>query len=230
MIIELLGSQFKRSYLAEDTDLPFIIQPPHMSEDQRKKLENEAKSWLQIQINEIALKKRCAIKSDQSEENLCAEMKDYLEHCYHIISTSLDRHLYVKQNKINNDLNLKLQESQNPEEKNILSQISSYSEKNDLIGVLKNKNIIQNEDNNFKTKGNNKSLKLNLTSEYTEFVAESLMSILKKDPRRIAFVLQKLNGQQLPSNLRQLIWSDILVRHERKKLDTTITVQITYYF
>ena len=44
-------------------------------------------------------------------------------------------------------------------------------------------------------KGN--SLKLNLTSEYTEFIAESLLPILKKDPRRIAFVLQKLNGQQL---------------------------------
>jgi len=226
MIIELLGSQFKRSYLAEDTDLPFIIQPPHMSEDQRKKLENEAKSWLQIQINEIALKKGCAIKSDQNEDHLCAEMKDYLEHCYHIISTSLDRHLYVKQNKINNDLNLKLQESQNPEEKNILSQISSYSEKNDLRGVLKNRSIIQNEDNNSNRNKRAKSLKLNLTSEYTEFVAESLISILQKDPRRIAFVLQKLNGQQLPTNLRKLIWSDILVRHERKKIDTSLTVYL----
>lgn len=36
-----------------------------MNEDQRKKLENEAKSWLQIQINEIALKKSCAIKPDE---------------------------------------------------------------------------------------------------------------------------------------------------------------------
>lgn len=36
-----------------------------MNEEQRKKLENEAKSWLQIQINEIALRKGCAIKTDQ---------------------------------------------------------------------------------------------------------------------------------------------------------------------
>ena len=78
MIIELLGSQFKRSYLSEDLDIPYIIQPPHMVEDQRRKLENEAKSWLQIQINEIALKKACAVKSDQSDEHLCAEMKDPL--------------------------------------------------------------------------------------------------------------------------------------------------------
>lgn len=67
-------------------------------------------------------------------------------------------------------------------------------------------------------------MKLNLTSEYTEFIAESLIPVLKKDPRRIAFLLQKLNGQQLTNNLRKLIWSDILVRHERKKLDSTLTV------
>jgi hypothetical protein len=36
-----------------------------MNEDQRKKLENEAKSWLQIQINEIALRKGCALRSGQ---------------------------------------------------------------------------------------------------------------------------------------------------------------------
>jgi len=148
MIIELLGSQFKRSYLTDDLDMPYIIQPPHMSEDQRKKLENEAKSWLQIQINEIALKKACAVKSDQNDDQLCAEMKDYLEHCYSIISTSLDRHLYSKQNKINNELNVQLQEAHNLEEKNILAQISNYQNKNDLRGVLKNRKIIQNEDSN----------------------------------------------------------------------------------
>jgi hypothetical protein len=36
-----------------------------MNEDQRKKLENEAKSWLQIQINEIALRKGCALRAGQ---------------------------------------------------------------------------------------------------------------------------------------------------------------------
>jgi hypothetical protein len=117
MIIELLGSQFKRSYLAEENDSPSILvflfyfrknqlnfylleyfyillshlknpdcaflnmfnfkikflnlitkHPPLMNEDQRKKLENEAKSWLQIQINEIALRKGCALRSGQKLE------------------------------------------------------------------------------------------------------------------------------------------------------------------
>ena len=39
--------------------------PPNMTEEQRKKLENEAKSWLQIQINEIAFKRKCAVRNEK---------------------------------------------------------------------------------------------------------------------------------------------------------------------
>jgi hypothetical protein len=68
----------------------------------------------------------------------------------------------------------------------------------------------------------------NLSSEYTEVIAQSLLCILQKDPRRIAFVLQKLIGQQLPDNLRKFIWSDILMRHERKKIESSIRVNIKF--
>jgi hypothetical protein len=37
-----------------------------MTAEQQKKLENEAKSWLQIQINNIALDKKCALRKDQT--------------------------------------------------------------------------------------------------------------------------------------------------------------------
>jgi hypothetical protein len=36
-----------------------------MNEEQRRKLENEAKSWLQIKINETALDKNCAVRPNQ---------------------------------------------------------------------------------------------------------------------------------------------------------------------
>lgn len=45
--------------------MKILKNPPLMSAEQKKKLENEAKSWLQIQINDIALKKKVALKSDQ---------------------------------------------------------------------------------------------------------------------------------------------------------------------
>lgn len=80
MIIELVGAQFKRSYLTDEKDNPFLLIPPNLNEDQRKKLENEAKSWLQIQINEIALQKRCALTKNQRLELRIVHFKyTYLE-------------------------------------------------------------------------------------------------------------------------------------------------------
>ncbi|CAF0718895.1 unnamed protein product [Brachionus calyciflorus] len=197
MLIELLGTQFKRSYLTNEDDNPQILFPPFMSDDQRKKLENEAKSWLQIKINDIALKKKCAIKSDQTEDNLSVEMKDYLEHTYNIVSTSFDRYLYLKQN------NIEFTNAQDDDEDK-----KSIAKQNDLRDALRKR---QSENVDKTKKG--------LSSEYSEIISESLLTILKKDSRRIAFVLQKLIGQQLSNNLRVFIWSDILMRHERKKID-----------
>ncbi|RNA12572.1 hypothetical protein BpHYR1_009056 [Brachionus plicatilis] len=196
MLIELLGPQFKRSYLPDESDDALILNPPLMAEEQRKKLENEAKSWLQIKMNEIALKKKCAIKTNQSEDELSSEMKDYLEHTYNVVSTSLDRHLYLKQNNINFE---NLDDDKEPQ---------SSVKQNDLRDALRKK----------KSESNEKTMP-NLSSEFSEILSESLMNILKKDPRRIAFVLQKLIGQQLSYSLRLFIWSDILMRHERKKIE-----------
>lgn len=70
----------------------------------------------------------------------------------------------------------------------------------------------------------NKTNVINLTSEYSELIGASLLAILKISPRRTAFVLQKLSGQQLTKNLREFIWSDILMRHERKKIETSAEV------
>lgn len=69
----------------------------------------------------------------------------------------------------------------------------------------------------------------NLSSDFSELIGESLLAVLKKDPRRIAFVLQKLIGQQLTNSLRKYIWSDILLRHERKKIDTSVPVYINKF-
>lgn len=123
-------------------------------------------------------------------------MKDYLEHTYNIVSTSLDRHLYLKQNNI---------AFENVDDEN---DIQNNTKENDLRDALRKKKS-QNIDKKIP----------DLSSEYSEIISYSLMNILKKDPRRIAFVLQKLIGQQLSYSLRIFIWSDILMRHERKKID-----------
>lgn len=73
-------------------------------------------------------------------------MKDYLEHTYNIISTSLDRHLYSKQNLINAEINSNLKDVKNSKEIDLLKKISNFSDKNDLRGALKNKNILKSDE------------------------------------------------------------------------------------
>ena len=160
-----------------------------------------------------------------SEDQLSSEMKDYLEHTYNIVSTSLDRDLFVKQTKsakvindIKNDPKIKLNEK---EKETVSTALSEYKGKNNLREILKYERNLKFLGGKFE----NSKFKENLTNEYSEIIADSLLSILQKDPRRIAFVLQKLIGQQLTINLRKFIWSDILLRHERKKIEISIGVR-----
>lgn len=50
-------------------------------------------------------------------------------------------------------------------------------------------------------------------------LGRSLAAILKRDPRRFGEVAAKLNGRQLPASLRTYIWMDLLLKHEREKLN-----------
>jgi len=55
IILELLGPQFQRKFFPTDPDIPYILTPSYMPEEHRHKLENEAKSWLQIQTYNAAV-------------------------------------------------------------------------------------------------------------------------------------------------------------------------------
>ncbi len=53
-----------------------------------------------------------------------------------------------------------------------------------------------------------------LSGEFSELISESVLQILRKDPRRISFLVQKLLGHQLTHSLRQFIWNEVLLRKE----------------
>ena len=142
-------------------------------------------------------------------------MKEYLEHTYNIISTSFDRHLYQTLKKLESDLDeadkknfqhlLKSLINNDPnstknyyrEALNIHSALTAKSKSSFRFSLLDKqffKSIFSFIDEVKKTT-------TNLTSEYSKAISESLLCILKKDPRRIAFVINKLNGQQLTNNM-----------------------------
>jgi hypothetical protein len=58
-----------------------------------------------------------------------------------------------------------------------------------------------------------------MTSQYSDIVSNSVVELLKHDLRRVTFIKEKLFGQQLPLKLRQLIWTECLLRFEKKPID-----------
>ena len=73
-----------------------------------------------------------------SDDQLSNEMKDYLESTYNIVSTSLDRHLYVKQNKAANIINTVHKNDKKSDE--LVAIMNEYKTTNNLRDILKYKN------------------------------------------------------------------------------------------
>ena len=53
-------------------------------------------------------------------------------------------------------------------------------------------------------------------------IGRSLLAILQRDPRRFNSVVSKLHGRQLPGTLRTYIWTDVLLKREREKLQDAL--------
>lgn len=68
-----------------------------------------------------------------------------------------------------------------------------------------------------------------LTSQYSDIVSNSVVAILKRDPRRVIFITEKLFGQQLPITLRQFIWTECLLRFEKKPFDYDLVIKSMNY-
>ena len=58
-----------------------------------------------------------------------------------------------------------------------------------------------------------------MTSQYSDLISNSIVALLKHDYRRINLIKEKLFGQQLPLSLRQFIWTECLLRFEKKPFE-----------
>ncbi|CAF3891149.1 unnamed protein product, partial [Rotaria sordida] len=211
ILIELLGKLFQWKLFRSEPDTPHIILPPIMAEEHRRKLENEAKSWLQIQTHKSALEIGAAVTEDEDINHLSNDMKNFLEYTYQIVRKSLERYLYQVQQK----------ESLKQEEQK-LQELDKKKHQDELTGGTKLRSILRD------TKTNSKKLPMidelqympyPMTSQYSDIVSSSVVAILKRDPRRVVFITEKLFGQQLPISLRQFIWTECLLRFEKKPFD-----------
>jgi len=160
-------------------------------------------------------------------------MKSFLEYTYQIVRKSLERYLYQVQQKDN---------VKQEEEK--LQEINKKKHQDELTGGSKLRAILRD------SKANSKKLPMidglykiyffqfqkiidiielpstpyPMTSQYSDIVSSSVVAILKRDPRRVIFITEKLFGQQLPLSLRQFIWTECLLRFEKKPFDSDLVI------
>ena len=79
-------------------------------------------------------------------------MKDFLEHTYHVITTSMDRFFYIKQNNLGQGLKKRQQEIEDDKDFDVksvrsLNMLQKYASKNTLRELLKNKKNSNSGDN-----------------------------------------------------------------------------------
>ena len=155
-------------------------------------------------------------------------MKNFLEHTYQIVRKALERYLYQVQEKENNK-----QEEQKVNETNRRKHFD------ELNGGSKLRSILRDSKTNskklpmitglYKTRRSDDvrmifiielpTVPYPMTSEYSDIVSNSVVALLKRDPRRVIFITEKLFGQQIPLSLRQFIWTECLLRVEKKPHD-----------
>ncbi|UJR14936.1 hypothetical protein I4U23_001918 [Adineta vaga] len=216
ILIELLGKLFHIRLLRSESYHPNSLRPPAMSEEYRRKLENEAKSWLQIQTHKSALEIGAAVTEDEDINKLSNDMKNFLEHTYQIVRKSLERYLYQVQQKESTK-----QEEQKLQEANKRKHLDELNSGSKLRSILRD------------SKTNSKKLPMitelssapyPMTSDYSDIVSSSVVALLKRDPRRVIFITEKLFGQQIPLSLRQFIWTECLLRVEKKPHDYDLSL------
>ncbi|CAF4338623.1 unnamed protein product, partial [Rotaria sp. Silwood2] len=216
ILIELLGLQFQWKFFQLEPDIPCILTPPYMLEEHRRKLENEAKSWLQIQAFKAAIEIGATVTEDQDANRLSNDMKNFLEYTYEIVCKSFERYLYQIQQK----------EEIMKQEEEKLQEINKIKYQNEFIGHSKFRSILRDSQTNSKKSpiiNELTSTRHPMTSQYSDIISKSIIALLKCDLRRVIFVKEKLFGQQLPITIRQFIWTECLLRFEKEPLDNDLS-------
>ncbi|CAF1075101.1 unnamed protein product [Adineta ricciae] len=215
MLIELLGAQFQKKFFRTELDNSSILNVSAMTKEQRCKLENEAKSWLQIQTLKAASEIGAAKKDIDETTQSSAEMAEFLEYTNQVVWKGLERYLYqIQQKEFQEHETQKLHE---------MNQIKRYSE---LTGGSKLRFILRDSRTNSRKLPmihESPSTVHPMTSQYSNLISESIIALLKQDLRRITFLKEKLFGQQLPVALRQISWTECLFRFEKKPHESDLS-------
>lgn len=156
-------------------------------------------------------------------------MKEYLEYVDQILRKSLERHFYQIYSNESRNEKISPQEFRGGAKlRAMLRNSRTNSKKLPIIDGKTSKNCSISFFDFLQHVETPTIVRTSINSNYTEILSNSLVVLLKRDIRWIGFIKEKLFGQQLSSTLRQWIWTECLLRFERKPSDVDLVMKQSF--
>ncbi|KAF6029309.1 UNC13D [Bugula neritina] len=251
ILAKMLGDSFMAKYYPDVLRSLSHVTLEHISDDDQKKLALEASSWLKNQLLKAARQIGCL--PDAGNTELSEGMKQFLKKTSNTFRVGLHREHYkqeqaaiaaVKEDTVNSDSLLsqysyeKLPGIGNKHAHQPLKDRDSQphhfrdhgavspagstasSSRSSSISSIKTERVratIYNLDK--------KPLHPSMTSKSIELIAEAIVKLLERSPRKFSTVAKRLNGRLLPTKLRSYMWTESLYKAEREKLAYGVNVE-----
>ncbi|XP_078598271.1 uncharacterized protein LOC144874220 isoform X3 [Branchiostoma floridae x Branchiostoma japonicum] len=210
MIFELLGEQFVDKFFPKYPNNPTLIEPPAVDPARKDVLKKEAQAWLQQQLYKAARDVGCQRAPGQDyQADTAPEMVEFVEHTYQVFYTGMDRQLVIEDQ-------VRQQEEEKPTWK---KDKNSRRPNNHQHGDVKR----QDRHSTARLQGGKPPQSWGPASDS---LGRHVVAILRRDPRRLQEVCSRLLGKQLPGTLRMYVWTDVLMKEERRKIkDHSVNVE-----
>ncbi|CAH1233847.1 ANK2 [Branchiostoma lanceolatum] len=210
MIFELLGEQFVDKFFPKYPNNPTLIEPPAVDPARKDVLKKEAQAWLQQQLYKAARDVGCQRAPGQDyQADTAPEMVEFVEHTYQVFYTGMDRQLVIEDQ-------VRQEEEEEPAWK---KDKPPGRPNNQQHGDVKR----QDRHSTARLQGGKPPQSWGPASDS---LGRHVVAILRRDPRRLQEVCSRLLGKQLPGTLRMYVWTDVLMKEERRKVkDHSVNVE-----
>ncbi|CAL1547704.1 unnamed protein product [Lymnaea stagnalis] len=220
MLMEVLGRHFVEKYLSHVQRNPEILEPSHMSANDKNRLRIDAQNWLNSQMYK-AVKETghgyLLTGIGPGEPPPTGSYAEFLRETFSVFTTGLDRELYKLDTKL---------------------KVGYWCKKSSVRYCLKATDIYKvPAPSRLKQAGTSESVggksvarqikapvftvktdPLPLWGPQSDTIGSAVVSLLLRDPRKFEVVAGRLHGRQLPGSLRSYLWADVLFKAERKKM------------
>ncbi|KAL5015854.1 hypothetical protein ScPMuIL_005443 [Solemya velum] len=219
-LLHLLGGEFVKKHFPKTERNLEILEPPMMRGQEKQRLLREAQGYLKAQMSLVVkeIGYQSMLTGAMQGETPPPDYADFLEHTFNIFVKGLERELFRQEEELTKN---KYKELDNEYAQRKLYRIPVPSRVRPIL--------TQSGSSTSPTKPSSGAVREMvhqvagdpppLWGPQSDIVGKSVLAILQRDSRKFEMVVGRLHGRQLPGSLRAYIWSEVLLKAERKKMN-----------